>query len=51
MITPEAAQAAANERTGEMFAEVLSGAFDAEAEAVRQLHDTFCRAEEDLKIA
>ena len=32
-ITPEAAQAAANERTGEMFAEVLSGAFDAEAEA------------------
>ena len=33
VITPEAAQAAANERTGEMFAEVLSGAFDAEAEA------------------
>lgn len=32
-ITPEAAQAATNERTGAMFAEVLSGAFDAEAEA------------------
>ncbi len=29
--TPEAAAAAAGERTGEVFAEVLSGAFDAEA--------------------
>lgn len=26
-------------------------AVDAEAEAVQQLHDTFCRAEQDLKIA
>jgi 23S rRNA pseudouridine2605 synthase len=32
-VTPEAAMAVANERTGEMFAEVLSGAFDAEVEA------------------
>ncbi|MGE4051311.1 MAG: 23S rRNA pseudouridine(2605) synthase RluB, partial [Piscinibacter sp.] len=31
--TPEAAMAVAAERTGEVFAEVMSGAFDAEAEA------------------
>ena len=28
-----------------------SAAVDAEAEAVQQVHDTFCRAEQDLKIA
>lgn len=28
-----------------------TAAVDAEAEAVQQLHDTFCRAEQDLKIA
>ncbi len=32
-VAPEAVQAVAAERTGEVFAEVLSGAFDAEAEA------------------
>ncbi len=33
-VAPEAVLAVAAERTGEVFAEVLSGAFDAEAEAV-----------------
>lgn len=36
VLTPEAAQAAAAERTGEVFAEVLSGAFDETGDAVAE---------------
>lgn len=35
-LAPEAVMAAAAERTGEMFAEVVSGAFDSEAEGVAE---------------
>ncbi len=36
-MTPEAAQAAAAQRTGEVFAEVLSGAFDEAGEAIAEV--------------